>query len=66
MCPARETDLPGIRAAGVRGAQQGYPPERSGVHRLRSSPAGKKNALLVLKRCDEILTVMFIHVTVKY
>lgn len=66
MCPARETDLPGTRAAGVRGAQQGYPPERSGVHRLRSSPAGKKNALLVLKRCDEILTVMFIHVTVKY
>lgn len=47
MCPARETGLPGTCAAGLRGAQRGCPPEQSGVHRLRSSPAGKKNAVLV-------------------
>lgn len=35
--------------AGLRGAQRGYPPEQAGGHRLRSSPAGKKNSVLVLK-----------------
>lgn len=72
MCPARETGLPGICATGLRGAQRGYPPEESGVHRLRSSPAGKNNAVLVFTWCDEkkvsrpFLNVMFIRVTAKY
>lgn len=71
-CPARETGLPEMCITGLRGAQQAHPPEQSGVHCLKSIPAGKKNADLVWKWCDEkkisrpFLTVMFIHATVKY
>lgn len=72
MCPARETGLPEMCITGLRGAQQAHAPEQSGVHCLKSTPAGKKNAVPVWKWCDEkkisrpFLTVRFIHVTVKY
>lgn len=43
MCPAREMGLPEMCITGLRGTQQAHLPEQSGVHCLRSIPAGKKD-----------------------